>query len=722
MRRILGTLLVITAMGGLTAIAAGIDFKTSTDQLIHGVPGSTDDKSMEFDTGDGASNVKLTVDDSRDASLSSNKLSIGDGASSDKTLEANDGSSPAPAFKWNSTLSRWEFSNDGTSFRAVGSGSGGGGINLLAESNFDFESGTSSWTNSGGTLTNETTNELNGNASGNWVANGATDTLTSALIAIPERLYGKDCLLSMPYRWDGGTLGELNFQVWDGSSVLSAVELTPTGASPESELVSIYFTCPTSGSLAARVLADSSEPALILDDVHLGSNNRIQEVAQAEIYAISDLDGATNCNWSTTSGTYASFAVDSDCGTPTVTGKATAPATKIPALTFPTLEVGKYVFNVQGGFVVIGGTSTSECVYQLHDGTSALTGQMYLARNSANRGTNSNLIATLDVTSTQSNVTVEVQGARPTGDGSCDILNTATGVTSLAWTVERFPLSSQAALSVDTSQAGGTLKWALNSACVWQTTSGTYGDFGADAQCNDPTVTGSAEAPGTKVPHGLFNKMPAGEYDVKFQALFNSNNSTSGAQDCQYQYTTSAGTIEGQLRTLQAANEGGDSNSTLLGRLTLASFASQVEIKVQGKRLTGNGNCDVAADQTDALMVLTPVTEFKTVHFDNLMTSSASDGRKFVSALIDNPGTPVVTRQDGLWIDSITDTGLGDITLNLTAGVFSTAPDCRVAGIGSVVSNVQFHSDVSTSAARVLSFDSTEAAADADFYIECSGN
>ena len=48
-----------------------------------------------------------------------------------------------------------------------------------------------------------------------------------------------------------------------------------------------------------------------------------------------------------------------------------------------------------------------------------------------------------------------------------------------------------------------------------------------------------------------------------------------------------------------------------------------------------------------------------------------------VSAYIDSTsGTPSITTEHGNWIDSITDNGVGNHTINVTSGIFSSAPIC----------------------------------------------
>jgi len=52
-----------------------------------------------------------------------NTASFGDGADTDKFIEANKGDVNNPKLRWNSAASKWQFTNDGTSYTDIGSGS-----------------------------------------------------------------------------------------------------------------------------------------------------------------------------------------------------------------------------------------------------------------------------------------------------------------------------------------------------------------------------------------------------------------------------------------------------------------------------------------------------------------------------------------------------------------------------------------------------------------------
>lgn len=63
-----------------------------------------------------------------DTHTSANGFGIGDGTTAtNKSIYARNGDTNTPSIRYNETSNKWEFSNDGTTFAELGSGSGGGG-------------------------------------------------------------------------------------------------------------------------------------------------------------------------------------------------------------------------------------------------------------------------------------------------------------------------------------------------------------------------------------------------------------------------------------------------------------------------------------------------------------------------------------------------------------------------------------------------------------------
>lgn len=142
-------------------------------------------------------------------------------------------------------------------------------------------------------------------------------------------------------------------------------------------LVTVNFPTPSSGSQGIAVIASSSTTGTaIIDDAYVGVPRNIGTVSQATEVGSLTYASTTNCNWTSTSTSFAAFAADTDCPTPTVTGAALAPTTKVPGVRFASLAPGKYMFVVSGAFTAAASTPDANHTYELHDGTNAF-GQTY---------------------------------------------------------------------------------------------------------------------------------------------------------------------------------------------------------------------------------------------------------------------------------------------------------------------------------------------------------
>lgn len=90
--------------------------------------------------------------------------------------------------------------------------------------------------------------------------------------------------------------------------------------------------------------------------------------------AYSNLVGSLNyaptasCNWSGASTSWAVFAADTDCPTPTVSGCASAPGTKIPGVVC-TVKKGTYLVVVNGFFQPASSTVSAVMAWRISDGT-----------------------------------------------------------------------------------------------------------------------------------------------------------------------------------------------------------------------------------------------------------------------------------------------------------------------------------------------------------------
>jgi hypothetical protein len=164
--------------------------------------------------------------------------------------------------------------NDGSGVLSWENQSGSGGGNLL--SNPTAEGGVQNWTESGGTLSQDTVTPISGLASFSWDSNGSSQTLDSDLETIPTKLKGKQCLARFDYTYIGGSLGDINVVVHDGTDDLTTPVDLNVSDGTSSLQAQIGFLCPTSGGVQLRFTSTVADAEILLfDDAHLGTDDRL---------------------------------------------------------------------------------------------------------------------------------------------------------------------------------------------------------------------------------------------------------------------------------------------------------------------------------------------------------------------------------------------------------------------------------------------------------------
>lgn len=438
---------------GQIALARGSVERVPTDAVQLGLRDSPDDKSISIDVGDGAANPKITVTMSakifsfnKALSIAADLLKMGDGSpTTDKVIEFDVGLGVTnPKFRWNHTDAQLEFSNDGVNYVAVGSGSGSGsGYNMLSDKNPDFEvGGVGNWTNSGGTFAAVTSgaNLLFGKGSALFTASGTGQYVQSALVTAPNGLNGA-CQASVVFK--GGD-SNLKLQVLDSTSNVLA-ERTIESAAQNGRSFAVPFFCRAAVQYRLRMISTASASAIALDKMYLGELTT-QNVSQSSLYGSIKYAAATNCIWTTTSTSFVSYAADTDCSTPTTSGNATAPATKVPGLTFGYLPPGEYLIVASGQFQRGGGVAAADVFFRFTDGSSFTAIQSY----GMTAGTLSTPVISgrLNLTTGQSNVTLQAQAKIAGGDLIAGIRAISE---DLEISVYRYPSNSELAITPSTA-------------------------------------------------------------------------------------------------------------------------------------------------------------------------------------------------------------------------------------------------------------------------------
>lgn len=251
--------------------------------------GSAVDKGLVFDTGDGVNNKVLKVDDTGKLKFSGNEAQLGDGTSSNsKTLTIDSVSGAAlkwdgtdqflelnheavrigngvdedialefskggsnPQIIYDSTKGKIRFSNDGASYKDIGSGGGGGGGEsfnnaFTADDNANAEDGATGWSTFGGPSFDATTvDPLEGDSSFEFDSSAQNDYVESPILDLDKDIFkGRSCQASIEYI--GGD-ANLTLKVLNANDVVLGSLVLPAHTRAAQE--SVFFLCPSDSEI-----------------------------------------------------------------------------------------------------------------------------------------------------------------------------------------------------------------------------------------------------------------------------------------------------------------------------------------------------------------------------------------------------------------------------------------------------------------------------------------
>lgn len=504
-----------------------------------------------------------------------------------------------------------------------------------------------------------------------WTPANADNFLTNAAVTITSAggLSGRDCSAMM---FTKTTATSHALEAYDGSNVLNTVTIP---ASTVFVPVFLNFQCPASGTVQIRLNAGATT-AITFDAAKMGDARsiNIMQISQAQFIGSAYMANTTNCVPTNSSATMAAFGADTDCPGPTVElnpGPGTIQTTDADGAIFTVNNLPPGSYRVSMNAHMEAGGSVSGAL-AISDGTD-VRGHAGFNPNST---TGSPVYVEAFFTyTTAGNRTFTLFGSTSTGTLS---IRANTGTGRVNFTITRFPLTSEQALRSDLSNPVGALTYAGTSNCQWSTTSASTANFAADTDCPTAVVTGSASAPGTKIPGAVFSNLPAGKYKITAIGSFHTSFTTS-TTTCVYSLSDGTNTIGGA--TGNSTSGAADTFfSALSGVVTYSSFQSSVTWQAQGKRSGGGGTCFL--DDNDAANIfsisLEPLDQSRPAPLlVGSVTSNTSGTERIERARITfSGGTPSVNSQSGTWISSLTDNGTGDTTANIAAGIFSATPAC----------------------------------------------
>lgn len=617
--------------------------------------------------------------------------------------------------------------------------------------NAGAEQGKSGMTASGGTFTITTTaaNVASGGAAFSWDASGA-QTLRSTTFTIPSGLYSNNCLLKIKYK--GGDTN-LTLQALDGSNVVLGSQALAVQSAWKTETVS--FVCPSSGTLKWGLSAGANAAVVYVDDVYIGENYMVGMASQAIAYGGATWVGVSSCSWQTTSGSFGNYSADSDCTTPSggnLKGNAIAPATKVPGVRFSSLPPGRYFVTATGTFLK-GGVS-ADCYWRFHDGTTGAQSQA-TSTNTTNTLLTSQVFGWFDYSTTQSNVTIQIQAH---GDGvvGCDVNASVSGDRELDIQVYRFPTSQDQVLRtdqvgwhVDANISGANP--AMGSSNVTSYTEITdsglamvqnSGSIGVQIPCSTTNPsTGLTCAAGSESIGVVYNQPVAGPVMACVSFSHESTVTTSGFVYATFQIVetpNAAQTIssEGGSRVQDANDPGGSDAHTIrfphrvCGVFNFAS-AGQKTLRLMYEQST---NATVSTNQLamdgtggegqkDMHWEVYPIGQY--VSQPVIVNSISSNGTgpwRIEAANLNCDSGSALTSQTGTWISSIGNISSGACTVTFAAGAFSVAPYCVGNAInGGVVNHLISVNASSTSSVNVQCVVAGAACTAYDLNLLCMG-
>jgi hypothetical protein len=141
----------------------------------------------------------------------------------------------------------------------------------------------------------------------------------------------------------------------------------------------------TSNGIAVHSNSASVTGNIYIDDAFVGAVDLKADVNGASFFGSLSYAATTGCSWSVTSTSYTSFAADTDCPTPTASGRVQTPATKIPAFVIPAgSPSGNYQINAKALFYNNGGPASTS--WRLTDGTNTTAPSVHNAPSASGKG------------------------------------------------------------------------------------------------------------------------------------------------------------------------------------------------------------------------------------------------------------------------------------------------------------------------------------------------
>jgi hypothetical protein len=579
-------------------------------------------------------------------------------------------------------------------------------VNLITKSP-GFEADKYGWSNSGGTfaLTTTAANVASGKYAGSFDASSTGQYIVTSQYTLTPGLYGHNCVAMAKVK--GGD-ANLAFHVIDGSSNILAT--TTLADYTTYQNVILNFVCPSSGTVAIKILSSADAAIFYVDDAFIGDASlvNVSQVNQAQVYGTKAWATTANCVWSSTSATMADFSADADCddNARTLTGNAIADASndgQLPQIRFPNMGPGHYMFILHSSSVsIFESSSVTTCNFAINDGTTEYP--MTSGTSTAANGIHyqSGLMSNMDLTTAKGDTTLKLQAKRVEGDGTCYILSHMQG---LKLSVYRFPLSSELAYRPDT--VGGA--WSAIATLYGTTTSATLADPGS--------VTGTVTT--------TFNNNFSCVAATSLVGITCSLKHTGMYQVCSGGYVTNSASDFVTVELYSGTEEGisGPTVNNIGGAGWNSSFgwcanynATTLTPTFKLKLSRNSGTAGVISNSWSVTSISPSVNMPILV---GSVTSNTSGQERIERADLTCGSSSSINKQSGSWISAFGNRGSSKCAVTIASGIFSSSPVCvatRYWTSGSVTQYVGYNSISATSGEIYLSTDG-----DMQLYLICQG-
>ncbi len=172
----------------------------------------------------------------------------------------------------------------------------------------------------------------------------------------------------------------------------------------------------------------------------------------------------------------------------------------------------------------------------------------------------------------------------------------------------------------------GAVKYVGIANCLWRTSSTSFVNFTADADCNNPVATGTVGAPGTKIPAVVVTG-PPGTYQFVAKGSFNVSGATENSQ-----FRFSDGTNSSSPMNI------GDASSfkvpVLIGEIQYNSPITNLTVNLQGRSFSGTGFADIQSTVAGSFELQIDVYYFPTQAQTAVHMSQVNYGPRTVSPIV----------------------------------------------------------------------------------------